>query len=291
MPYIILTANGEEIDRRELTGPLVIGRAPDCDLPVRDILMSRRHCRIEPVGAGWRLMDLGSKNGTRLGWELVKETPLCDGQLLRAGRTWIAFYADEFVPAPARARRPERVVRPADPIEALTGTVTGFVLADEEPADLAAGGELGDFMLSPVLRPLAEAAGENGDDESYQKEFEVVEGRALLLAEEDGDPQDSGSWESVAAIARQPRRLPIPLPDAGEASIEAASAAVQWPPLACHARRALAEAMPSPAPAAVIAAQPHRGSVALALMLSIAVFLATLLALMSRYLLIMSSQA
>ena len=48
MPYVIFTANGEEYDRRELTRPMVLGRAPDCDITIPDITLSRRHCRLEP---------------------------------------------------------------------------------------------------------------------------------------------------------------------------------------------------------------------------------------------------
>ena len=37
MPYIVLAEKDKEIDRRELSGTVVLGRAPDCDLSVRDI--------------------------------------------------------------------------------------------------------------------------------------------------------------------------------------------------------------------------------------------------------------
>jgi len=44
MPYLIFSANGDEIDRRELSEPVIIGRAPDCTICIRDILLSRKHC-------------------------------------------------------------------------------------------------------------------------------------------------------------------------------------------------------------------------------------------------------
>ena len=51
MAYLILTANGEEFDRRELAegSGVIIGRAPDCDVSVPDIVLSRHHCRLEPA--------------------------------------------------------------------------------------------------------------------------------------------------------------------------------------------------------------------------------------------------
>ena len=136
MPWIIVSANGEELERRELTDgkSVVIGRSHECDLPVRDILLSRTHCRLEPLGAGgWRVVDLNSKNGTRVGWEGIKSSrALRDGDHLRMGRTRIVFCTGPFEPAPPRPPRTSRIVRPADPHEALTGTVTDFVLMEEE---------------------------------------------------------------------------------------------------------------------------------------------------------------
>src|SRR5438045_8783426 len=100
MAWIVITANGEELDRRELSGGLTIGRPPECDVAVRDILLSRVHCRIEPAAHGWKLIDLGSKNGTRVGWQAVRAHELRDGDYLRMGRTRITYHAGQFEPAP-----------------------------------------------------------------------------------------------------------------------------------------------------------------------------------------------
>src|SRR5688572_15943382 len=130
MAYIILTANGQEIDRRELTAPLTIGRAQDADVPVRDILLSRKHCRIEPAKGGqWMVVDLGSKNGTFVGSQPVARHALSDGDELRIGRVRVTFKDGPFEPAPPGTRRRE-FVRPADPTEALAGTVAGFTLVE-----------------------------------------------------------------------------------------------------------------------------------------------------------------
>jgi pSer/pThr/pTyr-binding forkhead associated (FHA) protein len=133
MAWIIVSANGEEIDRRELTTPVVVGRSSESDLAIRDILLSRAHCRLEPVGHDWRVVDLNSKNGTRVGWQEVSSQTLKNGDHLRMGRTRIIFYTTPFEPAPPdRKPRTDRMVRPADPHEALSGTVTDFVLLEEE---------------------------------------------------------------------------------------------------------------------------------------------------------------
>ena len=136
MAWIIVSANGEELDRRELSTPVVVGRSSESDIAIRDILLSRAHCRLEPVGHDWQVVDLKSKNGTRVGWQQVSTQVLKNGDHLRMGRTRIIFYTTEFEPAPERKPRTDRIVRPADPHEALSGTVTDFVYVEEhEPHD------------------------------------------------------------------------------------------------------------------------------------------------------------
>jgi pSer/pThr/pTyr-binding forkhead associated (FHA) protein len=136
MAYLILSDREHEFDRRELGAePVVIGRAVDVDIPIRDILLSRRHCRIEPLAGGdrWVVTDLGSKNGTRVGADLLTEPRvLRDGEVIRAGKIRICFRAGRYEPPPPEVQQRKQAVRPADPIEALSGTVMGFQITDME---------------------------------------------------------------------------------------------------------------------------------------------------------------
>ena len=116
MAFIVVADKSQEVDRRELLGPLVIGRAPECDLPIRDILLSRRHCIIERLGESWVIADSASKNGTRVNGDLITRHVLRDGDVIRIGRTRIAFRGGMYIPAPKGEPRPH--TRPADPIEA-----------------------------------------------------------------------------------------------------------------------------------------------------------------------------
>src|SRR5205809_3909307 len=122
MPYIVLAEKDKEIDRRELSGTVVLGRAPDCDLSVRDILLSRRHCAIEPFGSYWVIADLGSKNGTWLKGQRITRHVLADGEVLRMGKIQLCFRGGVFIPAPPGQVKPPGT-RAADPKEALAGTV------------------------------------------------------------------------------------------------------------------------------------------------------------------------
>jgi len=52
---------------------IVIGRGADCDITLPERAVSRHHVRIERRNQGYLLMDLGSKNGTHVNGQEVKE--------------------------------------------------------------------------------------------------------------------------------------------------------------------------------------------------------------------------
>jgi pSer/pThr/pTyr-binding forkhead associated (FHA) protein len=198
MPWIIISANGEEIDRRELNASLVVGRSPECDIAVRDLLLSRTHCRIEPAGKGWKVVDLNSRNGTRVGWQGVQTHVLRDEDHLRMGRTRIVFYTGPFEPAPERVVRVNRIIRPADPHEALTGTVTEFLLVDDEesPAEEYDYGDM-PYPQPRAVDPLAAAMPLDGFQEQPSSPWCV---------------SDSSDAQTATAMAVRPRSVVRALP-------------------------------------------------------------------------------
>ena len=187
MAYVIFTANGDEVDRRELTAAVTIGRAQDADIPVRDILLSRNHCRLEPSGENWIVTDLGSKNGTYLGYRQITRHQLKDGDELRLGRTRMTFKAGAFEPAPAGTRRRD-IVRPADPTEALAGTVAGFLLVEPGEVEREAG--------APVPQPRPPEPSAYASEDVYSMLNEIA----------------SSSWDSIQAQASRPLVMERPLP-------------------------------------------------------------------------------
>jgi serine phosphatase RsbU (regulator of sigma subunit)/pSer/pThr/pTyr-binding forkhead associated (FHA) protein len=79
---------------------LIIGRSSECNIPVKDRYLSRRHAEIIPDTGKWILKDLGSANGTYLnGARVDSDRPLRSGDRIRVGDTEIVFH---FEPATDR---------------------------------------------------------------------------------------------------------------------------------------------------------------------------------------------
>jgi hypothetical protein len=186
MAFIILSDRHGEFDRRELHDALTIGRSLDCELAVRDVLLSRRHCRVEPHGARWVLIDLDSKNGTRLGEEPVTRHILEDGDTVRLGHTTICFRDGPFVATAPRQRRAG--VRPLDPYDAMSSTVAGIEVADMEEDSRVSG--------FPIPKPKP------AEPRGYHEE-----GVGLLVAS-----LASGVWDSRVVVELPRRRASRSLP-------------------------------------------------------------------------------
>jgi predicted component of type VI protein secretion system len=187
MAYLILADRDQrEICRHDLTGKTIIGRAPDCDVSIHDILLSRRHCVIERVMDQWVIADLGSKNGTFIDGTRITRHILNDNDTVLIGRTRLSFRQGAFVPpAPGSASRTNR---PADPIEALSGTVAAFRFIDEE--------ELARVENFPRPKPKPR------EPRAYSAED--VNSMVADIA--------SSSWDSIIAGASRPRPKSRPLP-------------------------------------------------------------------------------
>jgi adenylate cyclase len=65
---------------------LVVGRAATSDLPIQDPTVSRRHAELELAGAGVRVRDLGSTNGTYVNGERVIDALALPGARVTFGK-------------------------------------------------------------------------------------------------------------------------------------------------------------------------------------------------------------
>jgi FHA domain/FhaA, N-terminal domain len=69
------------------TGPMRIGRSPDCELAIRDSRASRHHARLHARDGVLVLTDLGSTNGTRVNGQRIREVVLGHGDRILIGET------------------------------------------------------------------------------------------------------------------------------------------------------------------------------------------------------------
>ena len=72
-------------------GRAVIGREPGCEVQLEEAAVSRRHAEIEWTYEGYKLRDLGSRNGTYLNSAEIDEAPLMDGDLIEVGLVQMSF--------------------------------------------------------------------------------------------------------------------------------------------------------------------------------------------------------
>ncbi len=70
---------------------ITIGRLGDNTVVLSDELASRHHCIIEPWQGGFRLRDLGSRNGTTLNDNRIKTEALDNGDVVKIGTTEMQF--------------------------------------------------------------------------------------------------------------------------------------------------------------------------------------------------------
>ncbi len=151
----LAVVGGRDAGRRFplLSGEHVVGRDPDCAVPLADPALSGRHLQLTVSDNGVAVADLGSRNGTTLeGSALEPERPeqLAPGAVVRAGRTLLTLQP----PAPPGQQpppsadgtlpfnRPPRVRRPVEP------AVRPFPAPPDSP-------QRGRLPLGASLLPLA----------------------------------------------------------------------------------------------------------------------------------------
>lgn len=89
---IVIAGANQGLEIPLLEAPLLLGRGPNCDVPLYDNYASREHCWIEPRGDEWWVRDLGSKNGTLIGSNRInQEHLLSDSEIIVIGATQLRF--------------------------------------------------------------------------------------------------------------------------------------------------------------------------------------------------------
>lgn len=94
-PYLRVMNGPDEGKRFEMgdgIGEVVIGRATDCDFPINDANISRRHALVRKDWSGITIEDLGSKNGVCINDKKIEKTaPLKDSDEINLGAVKLAF--------------------------------------------------------------------------------------------------------------------------------------------------------------------------------------------------------
>lgn len=92
---LLLVLSGPRLGNRTVLSDAVIeiGRGSTSGLVLDADSVSRRHAKIEPMGAGHLLTDLGSTNGTYVNGLRVKEHALIDGDRVQIGKALLKYLA------------------------------------------------------------------------------------------------------------------------------------------------------------------------------------------------------
>jgi len=85
VPNLKIREEGKEQLHQIEGDTLVIGREPTTGLAIHDPKASKEHCRLERSGDRWRVVDLESKNGTRINGDYRNKSWLSHGDVIQIG--------------------------------------------------------------------------------------------------------------------------------------------------------------------------------------------------------------
>jgi ABC transport system ATP-binding/permease protein len=82
--------------RRLPTKVLRIGRAPDNDIVISDLSVSRNHAELRRTASGYQIVDLDSHNGTFVNGQQVGSAPLTEGDIVGIGPSTFRLSGSEL---------------------------------------------------------------------------------------------------------------------------------------------------------------------------------------------------
>lgn len=93
MPRLIVIKGADEGKQFELTGNVGVGRDASNFLRLHDTEVSRRHAEFQAVEGGYRVVDVGSANGTFVNGQPAREAVLKSGDHVQIGQTILVYTA------------------------------------------------------------------------------------------------------------------------------------------------------------------------------------------------------
>lgn len=107
VPQHLLGGGAPVGDGREafaLSGVKTIGRTPDNDIVINDVLASRRHAQLTAGGQGLFIEDLGSVNGTFVNGHRIHRQPLNENDVVTIGNSDLVVSGGSLVRGQAQAK-------------------------------------------------------------------------------------------------------------------------------------------------------------------------------------------
>ena len=190
----LVIKKGEEIQRREVGATsLTVGRDPSCEIHVDDPSLSRRHGMFEPTPTGVRFVDLGSRNGSWVNLQKVKEAELKPGDTVRMGSLLITYAYDAPPPPPPKPAAPPPVASEAnDSATVIVSTKAPSKPANPPVQEAKIDAESTVLLSREAAKPPIEQA--KTDDE-----------RTVLLSRESKKPPDTGTMLFRPEAAPKPK--------------------------------------------------------------------------------------
>ena len=148
--------------------PLVVGRAPNSDIPIFDPTISRRHAEFECGNGACAIRDLGSSNGTYVNGDRVTQKGIAVGDVVTFGK--VSFRVTE---APDLPTPPPRT-SPAHATPDTGGRPAGGTIRRQLPA-LGTRGMLSSRLRAPDIT-VSPTGDESRDERRLALLVEVAKG-------------------------------------------------------------------------------------------------------------------
>ncbi len=177
-------------------GIITIGRQPDNALVLSDDQASRHHCLIEPANGGYRVRDLGSRNGTRLNRQRITAENLDNGDVVQIGATALRFIDPEQLTPRKRHNTPDFSVV-EEPKDRLHDQVTVDV---DRPAEVVDAPTAYERKLREIIDSAPEKPFEDVD-------ISLVDNRDVTVHQATSSGLESGSDEDIGEGIRVFRLL------------------------------------------------------------------------------------
>lgn len=113
MPNLRIRDAGREYTHQITGDAAMLGRGDTNDIDIEDAKASKEHCRIERKGQRWKLVDLESKNGTKVNGEFKNKAWLGHGDLVQIGAAELRFGLEAAARAEPAAAAAGHKARPS----------------------------------------------------------------------------------------------------------------------------------------------------------------------------------